>query len=136
MKGIVFDTNALISYVTLRNPAQHQTISHIIEECFKHNIEINIIENVVTEFVYVLNKIYSISAKEINAILQALNDTPGIVIKNFYQLDLILELWPDKIQGYGDAVLAAYAKKKKVPIFTFDKALIKKLQTLKIPLKV
>lgn len=136
MKGVAFDTNALISYVTLRNTAQHQTISHVIEECFKRKIEIHIIDNVITEFVYVLDKIYGISAKEIGAVLQALNDTPGIGIKNFYQLDLILKLWPDKIQDYGDAVLAAYAKEKKIPVFTFDKALIKKLQTLKIPLKV
>jgi len=47
-------------------------------------------------------------------------------------LHAILHIWPNKMQDYGDAVLAAYAGDNRVPVITFDKIFQKQLERYKI----
>ena len=76
--------------------------------------------------------IYNINNNSIKDILLSLIDTPGIVIMSEFNLNEILKLWPKFIKDYGDALIAACARSKKIPIVTFDKQFIKELSKLKI----
>lgn len=58
MKKVVIDTNALISFVTDRNPAQQENIAAVFEDAARLKVIILCPQNVLTEFVYVLEKIY------------------------------------------------------------------------------
>ena len=58
MKTYVIDTNALISFVTDRNPAQQQKIADIFDEAVRLKSTIICPQNALTEFVYVLDRVY------------------------------------------------------------------------------
>lgn len=54
MKKYILDANALISYVTDRNPDQQKKISNIFQEVVRLKGVILCPQNVLTEFIYVL----------------------------------------------------------------------------------
>ncbi len=135
MKRFLIDTNCLISYVTDRNLEQQEIITRVFEEAANFKDELIILSNVITEFVYVLDKIYAVESNKIREILIALTETPGISIDFKFSLEPVLLLWPQIIRDYGDAVLASYAKQEGIPLLTFDRTLSRQLRGVKIPVK-
>ena len=67
MRTLVIDTNALISFVTDRNPVQQEKIAVIFDEAARLKIAILCPQNVLTEFVYVLEKIYNLHFARLKA---------------------------------------------------------------------
>ncbi len=135
MKRFLIDTNCIVSYVTDRNLKQQEVITRFFEDAANFKCEIVILNNIITEFIYVLEKIYEIEPNKIREILKALSETPGILIDHKFDLGDVLKLWPQIIKDYGDAVLASYAKQEKIPLLTFDQILFKQLSRNKIPVK-
>lgn len=133
MKQLLIDTNCLISYITDRNLLQQKVVAVYFEEAAYFKSEVIIINTVITELVYVLEKVYTLKSAKIREILKALIDTPGIFIDHEFNLEDILELWPQKIKDFGDAVLASCAKQRKIPLLTFDQVLYKQLSQMNIP---
>ncbi len=131
MKNILIDTNALISFVTTRDIRQ----SEIMDSSFSkpsHELKIHIISNVLTEFIFVLDKVYGVSRKLIQSMAIDLIKMPNTIFLQDYQPENIFKLWPTKIKDYGDAVLAATASVNKIPVYTFDKKFCNQLKELKI----
>ena len=128
MKQYTIDANGLISFVTDRNPGQREIVSRYFVAAANLEQEIVLVVNVITEFVYVLSRVYKISDEDINSMLGAMIETPGIAVEAAYDLETILRLWPEEIGDYGDAVVASFAIKKKIPAVTFDKNLKKLLK--------
>ncbi len=60
MKIYIIDTNALISFITDRNPSQQGLVAKIFKETAKLRAMVLCPQNVLTEFVYVMDKIYKI----------------------------------------------------------------------------
>ena len=60
MKRYILDTNALISYVTDRNPDQQRKIARIFQLAAKLREVILCPQNVLTEFIFVLDKVYGV----------------------------------------------------------------------------
>ena len=132
MKRFCIDTNGVISYITNRNKIQQEIIAHYFDEAANFKHEIVIIENVITELIYVMESVYNIEKSLITKMLEDLNKTPGIVIDCLFDINNLLKIWPSIIKEYGDALLAVYAKNFKIPIITFDKNFLKQLRKLKI----
>ena len=105
----LIDTNCLISYVTDRNLAQQEQIAAVIEDASRLRREVYVIGNVVTEFVYVLQSVYEEESEFIRALLSALFTNPGVSYLPTYPLADVLDIWPEQIGDYGDAVIAAAA---------------------------
>ncbi len=135
MKKYLLDTNALLSFITDRNPSQQKSISKYFEEAAKSRCELIIIQNVLTEFVYVLESVYKIKSSKIKNILTAFLNSPGIQIMYSFDFHEILRIWPEQISDYGDAIVAPYAKSEKIPILSFDKSFHKQLQKLSIAIE-
>ena len=57
MRRYVIDTNALISFVTDRNPEQQQKIAPLFESAAYMKAVIFCHQHVLTEFIYVLDRI-------------------------------------------------------------------------------
>ena len=127
MKKYLIDTNCLISFITDRNPGQQKIIAKYFEDAADIECELVIVDSVITELVYVLEKIYMINIKIISDILHSLIETPGIIVYNNFDLSKILRLWPDKIRDYGDAVIASHAAGEKLKVITFDQDFAKQL---------
>jgi len=93
----------------------------IFKKTLNSELTVYLISNVITEFVYVTEKIYKIKNEVINEIVQNLKDSPNVEFHHGYFPEIIFKIWPTKIKNYGDAVLAAASIKIKIPVYTFDK---------------
>ncbi|RLB79779.1 MAG: type II toxin-antitoxin system VapC family toxin [Deltaproteobacteria bacterium] len=119
---IIIDTNTLISFVTDRNKDQQDKIAELFEDAARLRKSILCPQNVLTEFVYVLEKVYDISKSAIKGIITDFVSMPGIEIVHEVNLRILFSYWPDKIPDYGDAIVASVCKARKgAVVATFDR---------------
>ena len=131
MKYLV-DANAILSFLTDRNPDQQKKIGMLFANAVSLKDELVIIENVITETVYVLQAVYHESSARINMIITDLLKTPGITYERRSLLPEAINHWPEEINDYGDALLAAAALELRLPVVTFDKSAQKQFRKLGI----
>ncbi|MCP4578652.1 MAG: type II toxin-antitoxin system VapC family toxin [Deltaproteobacteria bacterium] len=133
MRKLVIDTNALISFVTDRNPAQQEKIAAVFEDAAQLKVAILCPQNVLTEFVYVLEKIYKQPKGRICSMITDFMALPGVQVVNTVDFEVLLRLWPDKIADFGDAIVAVVCKAEKgARIVTFDARFIRALHSMRL----
>lgn len=121
MKKFILDTNALISYVTDRNIPQQEIIAPYIEAASRMKCSLICHQFVLSEFVFVMDKVYGTPKQTINSILQNLIELPGVEIFQQTDFKVVLSLWPSLITDFGDSLIAATAKSVKgATVITFD----------------
>lgn len=83
----------------------------------------------ITEFVYVLEKIYGQPKDHIRQMVADLIALPGVQVIHETDFTRVLKYCPEKIGDYGDALLGAITKvRQESQIVTFDKKLISALK--------
>lgn len=131
MRKYLIDTNALISFVTDRNLAQQEIVTPLFEAASRLKCALICHQFVLTEFVFVMDKVYATPKDTINAMLKDFISMPGVEIHHQTDFSALLSIWPATITDFGDALLAATGKTiKRVTIVTFDerfKSALKKL---------
>lgn len=128
MKTVVIDTNALLSFVTDRAPAQQEVVSEVFEQAACTRCRILCHQHVLSEFVYVLEKVYGHSKASIHDMISDFLAMPGIEIRHEIDFHVLLNLWPNSIADFGDAVIATlWTAAPKATIVTFDKKFRKEL---------
>jgi len=131
LKKYIIDTNALISFVTVRNLAQMEIVAPLFEAASHSKCSLICHQLVLTEFVFVMGKVYGTPKETINTILRDFISMPGVEVQQATDFSEILSYWPSKITDFGDAVIAVTAKSIKGSIIvTFDekfKSALKKL---------
>ena len=131
MKKYIIDTNALISFVTDRNLAQQEIVAPLFEAASRLKCTLVCHQFVLTEFVFVMDKVYGTPKETINAMLRDLTAMPGVEVHQQTDFSVLLSFWPSKIADFGDALIAATGKAMKgATIVTFDlkfKSALKKL---------
>ena len=133
MKQYVIDTNALISFVTDRNPAQQEPVAKLFEQAARTRVTILCPQNVLVEFAYVLDKVYRQPKTLIRQMVADFIALPGVTVVNELDFAEVLALWPEKMADLGDALVAASARGSKRPeVVTFDQAFIKTIRGLGI----
>lgn len=121
MKKYVIDTNVLISFVTDRNPAQQEIIAPLFESASRLKCTLLCHQFVLTEFVFVMDKVYGTPKESINSMVRDFLSMPGVEIHQGTDFNTLLSYWPLKINDFGDALIAATAKAIKGSlIITFD----------------
>lgn len=131
MKKYIIDTNALISFVTDRNPAQQRRIAEIFEGAARLKGLVVCPQDVLTEFVYVTDKVYHVPKMEIKNMIGDLIVTPGVEVVHEIDLDTLLSFWPKNIPVYGDAIVASVCQDIKGSVVaTFDRAFRASLKKL------
>jgi len=131
LKNYIIDTNALISFVTDRTPAQQDKIAVVFDRAAQLKVRVLCPQNVLTEFVYVMDKVYSIPKAEIRDIAKAFVNLPGVEIIHEISLTTLFRFWPEKVPDYGDAVIAALCKDTRgSSVATFDRKFKAKLKQL------
>lgn len=129
---VILDTNCYISYISKRHAAQHKQMVEFWEEVSRLEYEVVLTGHNISELVFVLNSVYDVSVKEIKTIISDLMRNPGVVFESGHFPGTTLELWPDPIKDYGDAVLAAAASNLQAKVFTFDAAFVRGLNKLNL----
>ena len=136
MKKYIIDTNALISYVTDRNLDQQKKITKIFQEVVRLKGVILCPQNVLTEFIYVLDKVYGISKNDIQMMVKDFLAMPGIELVHEIDFVTVLKLWPKAISDFGDAIVASLGDLyKESVIVTFDLKFIHTLKKLGLPVE-
>jgi predicted nucleic-acid-binding protein len=133
VRRYVIDTNALISYVTDRNPQQQQKIAPLFESAAHMKAVIFCHQHVLTEFIYVLDRIYRVPKDEIGRMIKDLIEMPGIEVIQEVDFKTVLSWWPDPINDFGDALIAATGKTRTGSlVVTFDRKFAANLKALDI----
>ncbi len=134
MKQYVIDTNALLSFVTDRNTAQQAVMTGVFEQVAAAKASILCPQNVVAEFVYVMDTVYLQPKPSIRSIIADFIAMPGVTIIDKTDLDAVFSLWPEVFDDFGDAIVAACAQSKKgASVITFDRRFMRKLASCRIP---
>ena len=121
MKKYIIDTNALISFVTDRNPAQQEIVAPLFEAASRFKCTLVCHQFVLTEFVFVMDKVYGMPKEAINSMLRDFITMPGVEIYQQIDFGAVLSFWPSEITDFGDALIAATGKTMKGSIIvTFD----------------
>jgi predicted nucleic acid-binding protein len=133
VKILIIDTNALISFVTDRNPAQQDKIAEVLDRAAQLKLRVLCPQNVLTEFIYVMDTVYTIPKAEIRNIVQDFVKLPGIEIVHEISLKTLFQFWPAKVPDYGDAIIAAVCKDTKgSSVATFDRKFCARLKKLNL----
>ena len=133
MKRYVIDTNALISFVTDRNLEQQQKIAPLFESAAQMKAVILCHQHVLTEFIYVMDRVYRVPKDKIGRMIADLMEMPGIEIIQEVDFKTVLSCWPDPIPDFGDALIAAAGKaRSRTMVVTFDRKFATKLKALGI----
>ena len=133
MKRIVIDTNVLISFVTDRNPIQQEKSAELLQSAARLKTNILCHQHVLTEFVYVLDRIYHVPKMDIRSMASDFIRMPGVEIIHEINFNRLFACWPEPITDFGDAVIAAATMTmKKSIIATFDQKFAGKLDLLGI----
>ena len=129
----VIDTNALISFVTDRNPEQQQKIAPLFESAAHMKAVMFCHQHVLTEFIFVLDRIYHVPKNEIGVMIKDLIEMPGIEVVQEVDFNTIFSWWPDPVPDFGDALIAAVGKTISGSlVVTFDRKFAANLKTLGI----
>jgi predicted nucleic-acid-binding protein len=131
VKKYIIDTNALISFVTDRNLSQQEIVAPLFTSASRMKCTVVCHQFALTEFVFVMTRVYGMAPETVNAMIRDLITMPGIEVFQQTDFQAILKLWPASIHDFGDAVIATTAKTiKGATIVTFDmkfKSALKKL---------
>ena len=131
MKKYIIDTNALISFVTDRNLKQQQIMKTVFETASLLKGIIFCHTHVLTEFVYVMEKVYQVPPEEIKEMVTDFMVLPGVRVIQAIDFKTIFHYWPKDIADFGDAIIAALCKAQKGSVLlTFDQKLIRQIKTV------
>jgi len=119
LKNYIVDTNALISFVTDRNPAQQDKIANLLDSTAQLKVRVLCPQNVLTEFVYVMDSVYRIGKTEIRDIVKDFIILPGVEIVHQISLKTLFTFWPEKVP---DRKFKAKLKKLGLSALSFDKS--------------
>lgn len=121
MKKYIIDTNALISFVTDRNVAQQEVVAPLFEAASRLKCTLVCHQFVLTEFVFVMDKVYGTPRETINTMIKDLIAMPGVELYQQTDFRALLSFWPSNIGDFGDALVATTAKAVKGSVVvTFD----------------
>ena len=132
MTNYFIDTNCLLSYVTDRNIDQQNRISPFFHNASVLKHKITVIQNVITEFVYVCLSVYEIEPAKVRGMVLDFIHTPGLEVEHTFPISTFMHLWPGYIENYGDAVLAASVQNGGGVLLSFDGKLRKNCARLDI----
>jgi len=135
LKNYIIDTSALISFVTDRNSTQQAKIANLLDSAAQLKVRVLCPQNVLTEFVYVIDSVYGIGKTEIRDIARDFIKLPGLEIVHQISLKTLFTFWPEKVPDYGDAIVASLCKDTKgTSVATFDRKFRVKLKKLGLSL--
>lgn len=133
MNALALDTNALISFVTDRNPGQQAKIAALMEQAARAGALLLCPQNVLMEFASVMERVYKVEPGRTALMLADFIDLPGVEVVDELDYRRLLALWPARISEYGDAVVAAVCQAHKgSSVVTFDQRLTASLRAVKV----
>ena len=119
------DTNTIIRYLLNDDTRLSKTAQNFFEKVKNGEEKIVVLESVISECIYVLLKIYNVPKNEAAESLVKLLSYKGVANSDRKELIDALNLFAEKRLDIVDCILCAKSKSYKMPLFTFDKDLVR-----------
>ncbi len=116
----IVDTNIILRFLLDDNQEMSSKASDIITQN-----QVFILEEVLAEVVYVLERVYKLSKTDLVAIIQEFISYSNIIIDNKDVIELALNTYIHNNLDFVDCILYSYSKCRNATIYTFDKKLEK-----------
>ncbi len=116
----LIDTNVILRYLLNDHPEQSQKAKSFMMHVYEDKVKAEIPDVVITECVYVMQKLYHIPRKEIGASLKKMLAFQDIKNINRSQILNALIKYEESNIDIPDCILAAYSSPKKI-VISFDK---------------
>jgi len=121
------DTNSILRYLLADNRELHERACGLFDKVRTGEAAVLLLESVLVECVYVLVKFYGVPRQEAAATLKGFIAYRGITNSDKKDLAEALTLFGDSTLDIVDCILCMKAKNNNLPLFTFDKALAKRV---------
>ena len=93
-------------------------------------------QNVLTEFIFVLDRVYDVPKKEIQTMARDFLALPGVEMVHEIDFAAVFNFWQEPISDFGDALIASLGSLyKESIILTFDLKFLHTLKKLRLPVK-
>lgn len=119
------DTNTIIRYLLNDHIRLSKTAQDFFEKVKNGEKKVVVLESVISECIYVLLKIYNVPKKEAAESLVKLLSYKGVANSDRKELIDALSLFAEKNLDIVDCILCSKSKNYKMPLFSFDKDLLK-----------
>jgi len=120
-KGIL-DTSIILRFLTANSADKKEKFKRLIREAISEKALLLVPLIVIIEMVYVLEKIYGLSRKDVREKIESLESLPPVDIESE---DLVLEslrIYAEENLKFGDAIILAKSRVSGIkPVYTFDK---------------
>jgi len=130
--AIVLDANVLVSFFTDRDGEQQRIARTWFDAAAAGRLEIFVPQNVIVEFVYVMNGLYAVDSGQVAAFLDDLLAFPGVRDVHDLVIERLRSIWPKPIAAIDDAIVAATTKMRGARLGTFDRKLRNRARRLGI----
>ena len=121
----LIDTNIIIRFLVADKKEHFLEAKHIFEKIEKGEMKAIILDTVICEVIYVLEKVYTINRAKILQSIQALLLLKGVVNTNKEILIEAITILKNKKIDFIDALLCAQAKLYDYKVMSFDQKLVK-----------
>lgn len=116
---------------------QQHKIAGLLDEAARLKSAIICPQNALTEFVYVLDKVYDTAKSKIRLMIKDFIALPGVKVENHVDIEIVLDFWPNQLPDFGDAIVASVCQSNKgAVVATFDRKLINALKKLNIDVAI
>ncbi len=133
MTSIVVDTNVFVSFLTDRDDRQQARAEKLLQSAAQRRVDLVVHQQVLTELLYVLVNFYRQLRKSVSEMLGELLALPGLRTIDTLKWSRLLDLWPDSVPDFADAVLVATCRSgRHDAVATFDQSLRRRLSRLKL----
>lgn len=124
-KAKLIDTNVILRYLIGDTPEKAERSALLMERFEKDEEKVEVLDVVVAEVIWTLEKFYKVPRKEIAEKLGMLLSFKGIKAFNKSILIRALDTHERKSIDFVNALLASYAEDRHVPVYSFDEDLRK-----------
>jgi predicted nucleic-acid-binding protein len=132
VETVYADTNMFIRFFTSNPEEQSEIVNRFFIKVSLREVELLVCDLVISEIVYVLERVYKVSRNEIYEKIHSILNMENIVIENRSVIVNALSYYKDKNINFNDAYIASHAIKNNInKVFTFDND-FKKIAGIKI----
>lgn len=124
-KKIIPDTNILLRYLLQDHDEHYHEAEAFFEKVRNGETEAIVLESVLVETVYVLNKYYAVPREAIADTLKDLLRYKGVSMHDREKMMKALDLYALDVVEMVDCLLAVHGREKGSSVLTFDKKLMK-----------
>ncbi len=122
----IVDANIVLRYLLGDNPEMQKDACRVID-----NQIVLLLDEVLAEVVYVLEKVYQVNRKDISHTLIQLIKLPGMICRSSNISIAALRYYSEYKIDFIDCILLAYSTVEHHKIHTYDKKLLKLIAKLK-----